>query len=67
LAYLAARHPTEAAAEFQRILDHRSIVLERAPSTTPTCVSGRGGQGLDAKAVSPHSRALRLTSQGLRP
>ena len=27
LAYLAARQPTEAAAEFQRILDHRSIVL----------------------------------------
>ena len=27
LAYLAARKPTEAAAEFQRILDHRSIVL----------------------------------------
>jgi tetratricopeptide (TPR) repeat protein len=27
LAYLAARRPTEAAAEFQRILDHRSIVL----------------------------------------
>jgi hypothetical protein len=27
LAYLAARQPVEAAAEFQRILDHRSIVL----------------------------------------
>jgi hypothetical protein len=27
LAYLPARQPTEAAAEFQRILDHRSIVL----------------------------------------
>jgi tetratricopeptide (TPR) repeat protein len=27
LAYLAARRPTEAVAEFQRILDHRSIVL----------------------------------------
>ncbi len=27
LAHLAARQPTEAAAEFQRILDHRSIVL----------------------------------------
>jgi len=27
LAYLAARQPEEAAAEFQRILDHRSIVL----------------------------------------
>ena len=27
LAYLAARQPTEAATEFQRILDHRSIVL----------------------------------------
>jgi tetratricopeptide (TPR) repeat protein len=27
LAYLAARQPTEAAAEFQRIVDHRSIVL----------------------------------------
>jgi serine/threonine protein kinase/tetratricopeptide (TPR) repeat protein len=27
MAYLAARQPTEAAAEFQRILDHRSIVL----------------------------------------
>jgi tetratricopeptide (TPR) repeat protein len=27
LAYLAARRPTEATAEFQRILDHRSIVL----------------------------------------
>ena len=27
LAYLAAREPAEAAAEFQRILDHRSIVL----------------------------------------
>lgn len=27
LAYLEARQPTEAAAEFQRILDHRSIVL----------------------------------------
>jgi tetratricopeptide (TPR) repeat protein len=27
VAYLAARQPTEAAAEFQRILDHRSIVL----------------------------------------
>jgi tetratricopeptide (TPR) repeat protein len=27
LAYLAARQPTEAAGEFQRILDHRSIVL----------------------------------------
>jgi eukaryotic-like serine/threonine-protein kinase len=27
LAYLAADQPTEAAAEFQRILDHRSIVL----------------------------------------
>jgi tetratricopeptide (TPR) repeat protein len=27
LAYLAARQPAEAAAEFQRILDHRSIVL----------------------------------------
>ena len=27
LAYLAARQPTAAAAEFQRILDHRSIVL----------------------------------------
>jgi hypothetical protein len=27
LAYLAARQPTEAVAEFQRILDHRSIVL----------------------------------------
>ena len=26
-AYLAARQPTEAAAEFQRILDHRSMVL----------------------------------------
>ena len=26
-AYLAARQPAEAAAEFQRILDHRSIVL----------------------------------------
>ena len=27
LAYLAAQQPVEAAAEFQRILDHRSIVL----------------------------------------
>jgi eukaryotic-like serine/threonine-protein kinase len=27
LAYLAARQPAEAAAEFQRILDHRSMVL----------------------------------------
>jgi hypothetical protein len=27
LAYLAARQPAQAAAEFQRILDHRSIVL----------------------------------------
>ena len=27
MAYLAAHQPTEAAAEFQRILDHRSIVL----------------------------------------
>jgi hypothetical protein len=27
LAYLAARQPAEAAAEFRRILDHRSIVL----------------------------------------
>ena len=27
LAYLAGRQPAEAAAEFQRILDHRSIVL----------------------------------------
>ncbi|MDQ3481267.1 MAG: CadC family transcriptional regulator, partial [Actinomycetota bacterium] len=27
VAYLAARQPAEAAAEFQRILDHRSIVL----------------------------------------
>ena len=27
LAYLAARQPAEAAAEFQRMLDHRSIVL----------------------------------------
>ena len=27
LAYLAAQQPAEAAAEFQRILDHRSIVL----------------------------------------
>jgi tetratricopeptide (TPR) repeat protein len=27
LAYLAARQPTEAAGEFQRIVDHRSIVL----------------------------------------
>ena len=26
-AHLAARQPAEAAAEFQRILDHRSIVL----------------------------------------
>ena len=26
-AYLAAHRPVEAAAEFQRILDHRSIVL----------------------------------------
>ena len=27
LAYLAAQQPAEAAAEFQRIVDHRSIVL----------------------------------------
>ena len=27
LAYLAARQPAEAAAEFQRLIDHRSIVL----------------------------------------
>ena len=27
LAYLAARQPAEAAAEFQKIVDHRSIVL----------------------------------------
>jgi hypothetical protein len=27
LAYLAARQPAEAAGEFRRILDHRSIVL----------------------------------------
>jgi DNA-binding SARP family transcriptional activator len=27
MAYLAARQPVAAAAEFQRILDHRSIVL----------------------------------------
>jgi hypothetical protein len=27
VAYLAARQPAEAAREFQRILDHRSIVL----------------------------------------
>jgi DNA-binding SARP family transcriptional activator len=27
VAYLAARQPAEAVAEFQRILDHRSIVL----------------------------------------
>ena len=27
LAYLAARQPAQAVAEFQRILDHRSIVL----------------------------------------
>ena len=27
MAYLAARQPAEAAAEFQRIVDHRSIVL----------------------------------------
>jgi eukaryotic-like serine/threonine-protein kinase len=27
LAYLAAQQPVEAAAEFQRIVDHRSIVL----------------------------------------
>jgi tetratricopeptide (TPR) repeat protein len=51
VAYLAAHQPTEAAAEFQRILDHRSIVLvdpmdalARLASTSAGAL-GRHGEG----------------------
>ena len=52
LAYLAARQPAEAAAEFQRILDHRSIVLvdpmdamARLQLATSARALGRHGEG----------------------
>jgi eukaryotic-like serine/threonine-protein kinase len=51
LAYLAARQPAEAAVEFQRILDHRSIVL-----TDP----------IDAMARLQLARALALSKNTAR-
>ena len=52
LAYLAAQQPAEAAAEFQRIVDHRSIVLVdpdrrvgAAAAGKSACALGRHGQG----------------------
>jgi eukaryotic-like serine/threonine-protein kinase len=51
LAYLAARRPTAAAAEFQRILDHRSIVLV---------------DSMDAMARLQLARALALSGNTLK-
>ena len=52
LAYLAAQQPAEAAAEFQRIVDHRSIVLvdpidalARLQLARALALVGRHGQG----------------------
>ena len=52
LAYLAAKQPAEAAAEFQRIVDHRSIVLvdpmdalARLQLATSACARGRYREG----------------------
>ena len=49
LAYLAARQPAEAAAEFQRILDHRSIVL-----VDPMDAHGAPAAGASARALGRH-------------
>ncbi|MGD9904826.1 MAG: hypothetical protein AB7U83_15285 [Vicinamibacterales bacterium] len=51
LAYLAARQPAQAAAEFQRILDHRSIVLV---------------DPMDALARLQLARALALTGDAVK-
>jgi tetratricopeptide (TPR) repeat protein len=51
VAYLAARQPAEAVGEFQRILDHRSIVL---------------GDPMDAMARLQLARALLLSGDFLR-
>ena len=58
LAYLAARQPAAAAAEFQRILDHRSIVLvdpvdamARLQLATSACALGRCSEGETARTT----------------
>ena len=49
LAYLAAQQPAQAAAEFQRIVDHRSIVL-----VDPVDALGAAAAGESARALGRH-------------
>ena len=62
LAYLAARQPAEAAAEFQRILDHRSIVLVDPDGRhgAPAAGAGARGSGDAAKAKSAYNDLFAL-------
>jgi hypothetical protein len=62
LAYLAARQPTDAAAEFQRILDHRSIVLVDPMDALARLQLGRALAlaGDTAKAKSAYNDVLAL-------
>jgi serine/threonine protein kinase/tetratricopeptide (TPR) repeat protein len=62
LAYLAARQPTEAAAEFQRIVDHSSIVLVDPMGALARLQLARASAltGDTAKARSAYDDLLRL-------
>jgi len=62
LAYLAAQQPVEAAAEFRRIVDHRSIVLVDPIGASARLQLARALvlAGDTAKAKSAHSDLLTL-------
>jgi tetratricopeptide (TPR) repeat protein len=62
VAYLAARQPAEAAGEFQRILDHRSIVLVDPMDSLARLQLGRAlaASGNAAKAKSAYSDLFAL-------
>ena len=62
LAYLAARQPAEAAGEFQRILDHRSIVLVDPMDAMARLQLARAlvGLGETAKAKSAYNDLFTL-------
>ena len=60
LAYLAARQPAEAAGEFQRILDHRSIVL-----VDPMDAHGAPAAGTSARALRRHGEGEECLQRSL--
>ena len=67
-AYLAAHQPAEAAAQFQRILDHRSIVLVDPMDAIARLAKGRAPNA-SATAPPPDARAMEamLREIGFRP